>query len=274
MKKLHFISGLPRSGSTLLSAILRQNPSMHAGMSSPLAGIITKMQEALSHGSEGNDQINNYQRHALLENIFSAFYLDNSRDIIFDTSRAWAGKISLIKKLFPESKIVCCVRDIPWILDSLERLFQSNPLELSGIIGFNGNSTVVSRINSMVNENGIVGYAINALQSAYWSESNDKILLVDYEALAKRPEDTLRLIYQFIDQPWFDHNFNDVHYEADDFDMMMGTPGLHKVNGPVKWSPRDTILPPQIFQRFKNDSFWKNQDTNTKKIPVIMFKSN
>ena len=31
----HFISGLPRSGSTLLSAILLQNPRFHAGMSSP-----------------------------------------------------------------------------------------------------------------------------------------------------------------------------------------------------------------------------------------------
>jgi hypothetical protein len=34
----HFISGLPRAGSTLTAAILRQNPRFHAGMSSPVAG--------------------------------------------------------------------------------------------------------------------------------------------------------------------------------------------------------------------------------------------
>ncbi|MGA8585530.1 MAG: sulfotransferase [Roseiarcus sp.] len=33
--RLHFISGLPRSGSTLLAALLRQNPRISAGMSSP-----------------------------------------------------------------------------------------------------------------------------------------------------------------------------------------------------------------------------------------------
>jgi len=33
----YFIAGLPRSGSTLLSAILRQNPRFHAAMSSPIA---------------------------------------------------------------------------------------------------------------------------------------------------------------------------------------------------------------------------------------------
>jgi hypothetical protein len=31
---IHFISGLPRSGSTLLAAILRQNPHFHATISS------------------------------------------------------------------------------------------------------------------------------------------------------------------------------------------------------------------------------------------------
>lgn len=37
---LHFISGLPCSGSTLLSGILKQNPEFHAGMSSPVGSLI------------------------------------------------------------------------------------------------------------------------------------------------------------------------------------------------------------------------------------------
>ena len=39
MSSIHFISGLPRSGSTLLAALLRQNPRFEAGMSGPLAGL-------------------------------------------------------------------------------------------------------------------------------------------------------------------------------------------------------------------------------------------
>jgi hypothetical protein len=34
------ISGLPRSGSTLLAAILRQNPCFHASVSTPLADLV------------------------------------------------------------------------------------------------------------------------------------------------------------------------------------------------------------------------------------------
>jgi sulfotransferase len=42
-KVIHFISGLPRSGSTLLAAILRQN-RFHAGMSSPVASLFMALQ--------------------------------------------------------------------------------------------------------------------------------------------------------------------------------------------------------------------------------------
>ena len=36
---IHFISGLPRWGSTLLAAILRLNPRLHAGMTSPVGAM-------------------------------------------------------------------------------------------------------------------------------------------------------------------------------------------------------------------------------------------
>ncbi len=52
MNKLHFISGLPRSGSTLLSAIFNQNPEFHAAMSSPVASLMNATLEMTGAGSE------------------------------------------------------------------------------------------------------------------------------------------------------------------------------------------------------------------------------
>ncbi len=49
---IHFISGLPRSGSTLLSAILRQNPRFHAMMTSPVGAIYLAMLGAVSRKNE------------------------------------------------------------------------------------------------------------------------------------------------------------------------------------------------------------------------------
>jgi sulfotransferase len=49
---LHFISGLPRSGSTLLSARLSQNPHLHAGMSGPVGGFFTSLLGQMSGANE------------------------------------------------------------------------------------------------------------------------------------------------------------------------------------------------------------------------------
>ena len=51
MPKFHFISGLPRSGTTLLSAILRQNPRFHANVTSPVASLFAGILGQVSVGS-------------------------------------------------------------------------------------------------------------------------------------------------------------------------------------------------------------------------------
>jgi sulfotransferase len=49
---IHFISGLPRARSTLLSAILRQNPAFHAAMTSPVGSLYMALEGALSQRNE------------------------------------------------------------------------------------------------------------------------------------------------------------------------------------------------------------------------------
>ena len=45
-KQYHFITGLPRSGSTLLVSILKQNPKFHASITDPLANLVKGVIEA------------------------------------------------------------------------------------------------------------------------------------------------------------------------------------------------------------------------------------
>lgn len=268
---LHFISGLPRSGSTLLAAILRQNPRFHAGMSTPLSGVVMKMQQALSRGNEGAQSISDEQKRDILAGVFHNFYAKTAKPVIFDTSRAWCSKLPLIASLLPDAKIVCCVRDVSWIVDSIERIQSRNPLDLSGIFGFNAGGTVFSRVTALASSDGLVGYALNALKEAYFGERAAKLLLVEYEALARQPSAVMKHIYGHIGEPEFEHDFVNVNYEADDFDLALGTPSLHKVTGPVVWRDRDTILPPSLFERFASDAFWRDQKRNVRKVPVVMY---
>jgi len=267
---IHFISGLPRSGSTLLAAILRQNPRFHAGMSSPVGSLFMALQGAMSRRNEAAVFIDEPQKRELLKGLFDNYYhAIHPTKVVFDTNRAWCSKLPTLVKLFPESKVVCCVRHVPWIMDSIERLIRENAFELSGIFGFESLNTVYTRVNRLATSDGLVGFAIDALREAFWGEHANRLILFGYEALAKTPEDALKRLYDFLNEPWFAHDFDNVEYEANDFDLALGTPNLHKVRRKVQWIERSTVLPPDLFNRFANDAFWAVSELNTYNVPVI-----
>jgi sulfotransferase len=268
---VHFISGLPRSGSTLLAAILRQNPRFHAGMSSPVGSLFMALQGAMSQRNEAAALIDENQKRELLRGIFDSYYhAIHPQKVVFDTNRAWCTKLPTLVRLFPESKVICCVRHVPWIMDSIERLIRENAFQLSGIFGFESLNTVYTRVNRLATSDGLVGFAIDALREAFWGDHADRLILIGYEALAKAPEDTIKQLYDFLGEPWFNHDFNNVEYEAKDFDLALGTPNLHTVRRKVEWIDRATLLPPELFNRFVNDAFWMVPELNTRKVPVIL----
>src|SRR5215472_629073 len=192
-KVIHFISGLPRSGSTLLAAILRQNPRFHAGMSSPVGSLFMALQGAMSRRNEAAVFIDEAQKRELLNGLFDNYYhAVHPQKLVFDTNRAWCTKLPTLVQLFPEAKVVCCVRHVPWIMDSVERLIRRNAFELSGIFGYEPSNTVYTRVARLAMSDGLVGFALDALREAFWGEHANRLILVGYEALAKNPAGTLK----------------------------------------------------------------------------------
>ena len=259
---IHFISGLPRSGSTLLAALLRQNPFFHAGMTSPVGGLFNVLLREMSQGSESAVFIDDDQRERMLRACFVAYYADvHLEKLVFDTNRQWTTKLPALSALFPEAKLICCVRNPAWVIDSIERLIRRNYLELSRIFNFDPGGTVYSRANGLGAPDGMVGFAWNALREAVYGEQADRLLLVRYETLTANPRGALAAIYQFIEQPLFAHDPEHIEpcYDMIEFDARLGTPGLHSVGNAVRAVERKTILPPDLFTRFESDAFWHDQ---------------
>ena len=269
--KLHFISGLPRSGSTLLSAILHQNPRFHAGMSSPCASLFMAMQGATSRRNETAVFLDETQKKELLRGVFAGVYhAHGPDDVVFDTNRAWCSKLPALTRLYPDARVICCVRDVGWIMDSIERLTRANPFELSGMFGYEPSNTVFTRIGRLAGSDGMVGYALDALREAFFGAEADRLMLVDYEALTRSPESTIKQIYDFVGEPSFAHDFENVDYDARDFDMALGTPDLHTVRRKVSFVERKSVLPPDLFNRFEMDAFWKRPELARGPVPVIL----
>ncbi len=257
--RLHFISGLPRSGSTLLAAILRQNPQFHAAMTSPVGQLFNVMLNAMGPGNETALFIDEAQKKELLASLFECYYRgQEDKAVIFDTNRLWCARLPTLLSLFPEAKVICCVRSVAWVMDSIERLVRRNAFEPSRLFAnAEERATVFSRVDALAHRDRMVGFAWSALKEAYYGEHGRSLLILEYDILAQRPAETLKLIYEFLGEPAFAHDFGNVEYAEPAFDAQLATPGLHTVNRKVAFTPRRTILPPDLFQKYAALSFWR-----------------
>lgn len=267
---IHFISGLPRSGSTLLTALLRQNPQLQSGITSPLGSFVGTMLREMSQGNEASVFVGAEQRRAVLRGLFENYYYNvHPTRTVFDVNRGWTMRIELLADLFPDSKIICCVRQIPWILDSVERLIRKNMYEVSKIFSFDPSTTVYSRAEGLMATGGLVAYPLNALKQAMHSSQSARLLLVPYDTLVNDPAHALAAIYDFTGLPEYKHDFENVAFEEKEFDARLGTPGLHTVRPRVAREDRETILPPDLFERYQTTPAWRDPEFNTRQVRIV-----
>jgi sulfotransferase len=97
----------------------------------------------------------------------------------------------------------------------------------------------------------------------YWLQEGlainpDMILLIDYKDLCQNPKRTIEGVYRFIGKDYYNHDFNNVKYENEVFDMSINKRDLHTVKRKVEWVDRRSILPKYVSDRYTNMSFWKS----------------
>jgi sulfotransferase len=259
--RMHFISGLPRSGSTLFAGLLRQNPRFHAAMTGPVANLVDVLLNAMGPGNETSVFLDEERKVDILRSAFDGYYRPHAAcDVIFDTNRSWCARLPMLKALFPEAKVLCCVRNVAWILDSFERLVRKNAFDPSPLFGPpQERRTVYSRVEALAHRDRLVGFAWSALKEAYYGEPSDMLLLVEYDRLTQRPLETLHLIYRFLGEEPFTHDVENVEYDEPEFDRKLGAPGLHTVRKKVEYVMRPTVLPPDLFTLYDGLSFWTDE---------------
>lgn len=240
-------------------------------MSGPLGGLYLSLLADFAARNEFAVFLNEKRRQALLRGLFDSYYEDiHPHKLVFDTNRLWCAKIGGLAKLFPDAKVVCCVRHLGWIVDSVERIVQRNAFEPSRIFNYEAGGTVYGRAETIAGGSGFVGFAFNALREAFYGEFADRLILVQYDSLSRRPRETLSALYEALGEPEFAHDVDDVRFdEGRVFDEALGAPGLHEVRPKVEKIERRTILPPDLFQRFEGDSFWRDPNLNLNNVKII-----
>jgi len=269
MKSYYFISGLPRSGSTLLSGILRQNPDFYADIASPVEALTGNAIDVIT-GAESNLTTTEEQRKNVMYGMFDGYYQHIEKSVIFDSSRGWTKKTNFLKALFPYTKILCPVRDIVSILNSFEVILNKNCFYTKQINEKVFSHNIFIRIQELF-EREIVNY-FSFLQEGY-ALNPEMIHFIEYENLCKEPEKTIRKVYEFLERPYYSHDFENVEYSNENFDKACNLKDLHTIKKGVEYKPPRCILPSEIVQKYKgmNMEFWRVEH---KIDPDIIKKSN
>ena len=161
--------------------------------------------------------------------------------------------------MFPDAKVISLVRDVSWIMDSVERQFRQNAFEHTWL--FNSaaeRSTVYTRLNALANGTRLFGYPWHALREACYYEFTDRIIIVEHDLLTQRPVELFKSLCEFLGEELYDQDLAAVHYDAPQFDAGLGLERLHRVHREAKPRPRMTILPPDRFERCANLAFWRD----------------
>jgi sulfotransferase len=229
-KKLLYLAGLPRSGSTLFSALLSQNPDIHAPGNSPVPQLLYNTSHAFmlaaeqitANGRTGIDK-------EILSSIVQTYYNNTDKPIVLDKCREWTQYAHLITKYIdPNPKIVVLVRPIDQIMVSFRDIFAKNKRF------FDPSQFLVPSSPPLM-------IAIKGLMAAINSKS-DRYLYVSYKSLVEDTDHVLDRVYDFFDLPRFGHDLNHVNPETVETDHVYDLQGLHAVRPIVGYRTTTTKL--------------------------------
>ena len=102
MKTIHFVAGLPRSGSTLLCNILLQNPAIYASGTSGIPEVLRGIRDGWELVSPFRAMTAADSRAALVGTLRGALhgYYDRiERPVVLDRSRAWPAYIEMLEAM-------------------------------------------------------------------------------------------------------------------------------------------------------------------------------
>lgn len=232
-------------------------------MSSPVYTLFNALLREMSQAGEYSLFIDDRQRRRILRSCVESYYEDIAPGrVVFDTNRLWTTKMAALANLFPDCRVICCVRNVAWVVDSLESLARRNYLEPSRVFNFDPGGTVYNRADLIMAATGLVGSSLFALREAVFGFDSSRLLLVRYETLTADPLGTLARIYDFINEPRYPHNPDRIEPApgAAEFDARLGMPGLHQLGTSVHRQERRSILPTELFARYEPFSFWEKPD--------------
>jgi sulfotransferase len=271
MKNFMFMAGLPRSGSTLISSILNQNPAIYSGPNSPMCGMMWNLERSIL----ASEQWMAYPKPAVMPGVvmglLNSYYSDIDRPTVIDKSREWALPNHyqvLLRCMETAPRIIMPVRSITEILASFISLVNKNPSspsfidrEIEARQEFNFyRPPDDTRCDHLMRPKGLIDDCLFGLAYAIQApEAQGNFHLVEYDDLVSDPETAINGIYDFLGIERFDHDYADIVNVTPEDDNVFGLQGMHDVRPTISRRNIDPtrVLSPYALSKYTGLEFWR-----------------
>ena len=219
------LSGLPRTGGTLLSAILDQNPEVHAEGNSAVCQLMWDMQQSCENSS--SEQLEANYRESTQDDLVRAipaiYYKDSKATHIIDKCRSWTlpDNIKMLKRYVRDDpKVIVLTRPIDEIVQSFVELRKAN--------GWQGD--VESDL--LIPDSEPIMRSLNGVK---WAQENNngEFLFIEYEDLVQSTAEVIDSIYTFCGMEQFMHDFNSIKNNHPENDLVYGLIGHHEIRSQI-----------------------------------------
>ena len=254
---IHFLSGLPRSGSTVLSSLLNQHPQVHSTSTSGLIDIMGAVcmawEQSPSTVAQSADKEEAYR---LLRSVADSKYETVSKPVIVDKSRGWANPQimdTLTQALGRPPKIIATVRNPADCAASFVRVAKPKDVPT-----FLRSSQLIAHLKS--------SYAI--LNQGY-EKHPDNFCFIDYDDLIQSPQAQMDRVIEFLglEPHKFDFHNIDTKVVAEKDDEAWGIPNLHTIAprlGKQHNQDAKTVLGFK-YDDFDPPKFWRGESFDNRK---------
>lgn len=254
MKSLVFLSGLPRTGTTVLASLLNQNPKLHCTSTSGLLHFLSGVDYTYQQVSQRYKATNSSQLKNIFKSICNSYYSHIEQDIVIDKWRGWMGNIPQIKEVICDApKIICTYRPIEEIAASFLALLENDPdnfvdieLKKSNIILDNDN-----RAKYLWNT-GVIGETYDMFESCL--QYKNEICYISYSDIVNNSDKTFEKVYSYLNIEYFNHTYNNINDDVNDNDDYWQIKNLHCIRNKLKLqykNPHD-YMTKNLVENFKS----------------------
>ena len=184
-RKLVFIVGMPRSGTSLIEQILSAHPDIYGG------GELNFLGKSIEKNFLNKTKVEKKDMENLIDETNKSYhkkisFFDNSKNVFTDKAPLNFRYIGFIKYIFPNAKIINCLRnklDVSW--SNFRNYF-------SGSLFFSNDLHDIYEFYKLYND----------LISFWHSKLPNYIYNIEYDKLVNNPQEEVQKILNYLDLPW------------------------------------------------------------------------